>query len=156
MTEQPYETVLDESATLIAQAYAQFGDLSGYYLGQTSSMLQLRLFRPLYLQVSIFLLALLPSTSSLVESLKENCEQLSAELVADDHDYCTNHLQAYQTTGDKYQLFLTYCQEVVSSDALWMSTQHKNVVPQASISDRGYVEIQNTIKRIEAFVEAHA
>ncbi|NCC63450.1 MAG: hypothetical protein EOM15_02185, partial [Spirochaetia bacterium] len=47
------------AATAIAQAYAEFGDLTGYLLGQTSSTLQLSLFTPLSEETSTFVLHLL-------------------------------------------------------------------------------------------------
>ncbi|MGH0054281.1 MAG: hypothetical protein ACQ5SW_12895 [Sphaerochaetaceae bacterium] len=57
--------VIGNVATEISQAYADFGDLGGYFLGQTSATMQLRLFKPLVLEASLYLLSILYTTSML-------------------------------------------------------------------------------------------
>ncbi|MGE4583284.1 MAG: hypothetical protein AB7C91_01410 [Sphaerochaeta sp.] len=144
---------IGEVATVIAQAYAEFGDLVSLYLGQTSSTLQLGLFRPLALEASIFLAHL----------LSENHQGLSSELVLDSEAlseelgkgkaFVADHLGHYRSTEDLLSLFAENCQEVVANDTAWLNMQKRDTEPQDSISDKGYVAICEGAARLKQVVD---
>ncbi|MFA6907115.1 MAG: hypothetical protein WCQ62_12875, partial [Sphaerochaeta sp.] len=75
---------IGEVATDIAQAYAEFGNLTSMFLGQTSSTLQLRLFRPLALEVSLYMCSLLLTVDeNLTELVLEETHAYAVELGKD-------------------------------------------------------------------------
>nr|WP_319475010.1 hypothetical protein [uncultured Sphaerochaeta sp.] len=143
--------VIGDTATEISQAYSDFGDLVGYYMGQTSTTLQLRLFRPLALETSLYLLSLLDSTSKFYADIHQETEQLAEELEVPS---LKERLTTYEQGTDSVALFVTACQQVVGSDALWLSMRRKDTPPQETISDRGYVVIKSAAEKIQKAVES--
>lgn len=141
---------IGEVATEIAQAYAEFGDLASMYLGQTSSTLQLRLFRPLALETSLYMSFLLSELNeSLAVHVLEDTEAYAVELGREPSTFVKNCLLAYKKSSDKLAQFIQRCQDVVASDAVWLSTQRQDAQPQISISDKGYVAIHKGAERLE-------
>ncbi|WP_155816080.1 hypothetical protein [Sphaerochaeta globosa] len=141
---------IGEVATEIAQAYAEYGDLTSMYLGQTSSTLQLRLFRPLALETSLYMSFLLvDSNKSLAEQVLEDTEAYAVELGKQEHTFVNEGLLAYTKSSDKLTHFIERCQGVVAGDAVWLSTQRQDTQPQISISDKGYVAIHKGAERLE-------
>ncbi|MDC7231070.1 MAG: hypothetical protein PQJ48_12220 [Sphaerochaetaceae bacterium] len=138
--------VIGDTATEISQAYSDFGDLVGYYMGQTSTTLQLRLFRPLALETSLYLLSLLDSTSEFYADIHQETEKLAEELEVPSLE---ERLATYKQGTDSVTLFVSACQQVVGSDALWLSMRRKDSPPQETISDRGYVVIKSAAEKIE-------
>ena len=138
--------VIGDTATEISQAYSDFGDLVGYYMGQTSTTLQLRLFRPLALETSLYLLSLLDSASEFYADIHQETEKLAEELEVPSLE---ERLATYKQGTDSVMLFVTACQQVVGSDALWLSMRRKDTPPQETISDRGYVVIKSAAEKIE-------
>lgn len=143
--------VIGDTATEISQAYSDFGDLVGYYMGQTSTTLQLRLFRPLALETSLYLLSLLDSASEFYADIHQETEKLAEELEVPSLE---ERLATYKQGTDSVTLFVTACQQVVGSDALWLSMRRKDTPPQETISDRGYVVIKSAAEKIEEVVES--
>ena len=143
--------VIGDTATEISQAYSDFGDLVGYYMGQTSTTLQLRLFRPLALETSLYLLSLLDSTSEFYADIHQETKKLADELEVPSLE---ERLATYKQGTDSVTLFVTACQQVVGSDALWLSMRRKDTPPQETISDRGYVVIKSAAEKIEEVVES--
>ena len=140
---------IGEVATDIAQAYAEFGNLTSMFLGQTSSTLQLRLFRPLALEVSLYMCALLLAIDkSLTESVLEDTQAYAADLAKD----VNTVLGESETSTDPLTLFIQRCQAVVAQDSLWLSTQRQDAQPQISISDKGYIAIQKGAARLQGLV----
>ena len=140
---------IGEVATDIAQAYAEFGNLTSMFLGQTSSTLQLRLFRPLALEVSLYMCTLLLAIDkSLTESVLEDTQAYAADLAKD----VNTVLREYETSTDPLTLFIQRCQAVVAQDSLWLSTQQQDAQPQISISDKGYIAIQKGAARLQGLV----
>lgn len=140
---------IGEVATDIAQAYAEFGNLTSMFLGQTSSTLQLRLFRPLALEVSLYMCTLLLGIDkSLTESVLEDTQAYAADLAKD----VNTVLREYETSSDPLTLFIQRCQAVVAQDSLWLSTQRQDAQPQISISDKGYIAIQKGAARLQGLV----
>lgn len=140
---------IGEVATDIAQAYAEFGNLTSMFLGQTSSTLQLRLFRPLALEVSLYMCTLLLAIDkSLTESVLEDTQAYAADLAKD----VNTVLGEYETSSDPLTLFIQRCQAVVVQDSLWLSTQRQDAQPQVSISDKGYIAIQKGAARLQGLV----
>jgi len=142
---------IGDTATEISQAYSDFGDLVGYYMGQTSTTLQLRLFRPLTLETSLYLLSLLDTTSEIYADIYQETKKLAKELEVSSLEEC---LTAYKQEPDRVAHFVTSCQQVVGSDALWLSMRRKDTPPQETISDRGYVVIKRAAEKIEEMVES--
>ena len=140
---------IGDTATEISQAYSDFGDLVGYYMGQTSTTLQLRLFRPLTLETSLYLLSLLDTTSEIYADIYQETKKLAKELEVSSLEEC---LTAYKQEPDRVAHFVTSCQQVVGSDALWHSMRRKDAPPQETISDRGYVVIKRAAEKIEEVV----
>ena len=141
---------IGEVATDIAQAYAEFGNLTSMFLGQTSSTLQLRLFRPLALEVSLYMCALLLKIDeSLAESVLEDAHAYAADLDKDGETFVNTVLGEYETSSEALTLFIQRCQAVVAQDSLWLSTQRKDAQPQISISDKGYIAIQKGAQRLQ-------
>ena len=143
--------VIGDTATEISQAYSDFGDLVGYYMGQTSTTLQLRLFRPLALETSLYLLSLLDSTSEFYADIHQETEKLAEELEVPSLE---ERLATYKHGTDSVTLFVSACQQVVGSDALWLSMRRKDSPPQETISDRGYVVIKSAAEKIQKVVES--
>ena len=143
--------VIGDTATEISQAYSDFGDLVGYYMGQTSTTLQLRLFRPLALETSLYLLSLLDITSEFYADIHQETKKLADELEVPSLE---ERLATYKQGTDSVTLFVTACQQVVGSDALWLSMRRKDTPPQETISDRGYVVIKSAAEKIEEVVES--
>ncbi|MBJ2356686.1 hypothetical protein [Sphaerochaeta sp. S2] len=143
--------VIGDTATEISQAYSDFGDLVGYYMGQTSTTLQLRLFRPLALETSLYLLSLLDTTSEFYTDIHQETEKLAEELEVPSLE---ERLATYKQGTDSVSHFVTACQQVVGSDALWLSMRRKDTPPQETISDRGYVVIKSAAEKIEEVVES--
>nr|WP_321304068.1 hypothetical protein [uncultured Sphaerochaeta sp.] len=143
--------VIGDTATEISQAYSDFGDLVGYYMGQTSTTLQLRLFRPLVLETSLYLLSLLDSASEVYADIHQETEKLAEELEVSSLE---ERLATYKQGTDSVTLFVTACQQVVGSDALWLSMRRKDTPPQETISDRGYVVIKSAAEKIQKVVES--
>ena len=137
--------VIGDTATEISQAYSDFGDLVGYYMGQTSTTLQLRLFRPLALETSLYLLSLLDITSEFYADIHQETKKLADELEVPSLE---ERLATYKQGTDSVTLFVTACQQVVGSDALWLSMRRKDTPPQETISDRGYVVIKSAAEKI--------
>jgi len=137
--------VIGDTATEISQAYSDFGDLVGYYMGQTSTTLQLRLFRPLALETSLYLLSLLDSTSEFYADIHQETKKLADELEVPSLE---ERLATYKQGTDSVSHFVTACQQVVGSDALWLSMRRKDTPPQETISDRGYVVIKSAAEKI--------
>ncbi len=143
---------IGEIATDIAQAYAEFGDLTSMFLGQTSSNLQLRLFRPLALETSLFVCSLLPNTDMpIAEQVLSETREYASELGKPD-SFFDESLSAYDRSSDKPALFIKRCQDIVAMDSLWLSTQRQDAQPQQSISDKGFVAIQKGAKRLQGLV----
>ncbi|NBK25252.1 MAG: hypothetical protein EOM68_24925 [Spirochaetia bacterium] len=141
---------IGEVATDIAQAYAEFGNLTSMFLGQTSSTLQLRLFRPLALEVSLYMCALLLKIDeSLAESVLEDAHAYAADLDKDGETFVNTVLGEYVTSSEALTLFIQRCQAVVAQDSLWLSTQRQDAQPQISISDKGYIAIQKGAQRLQ-------
>ena len=143
--------VIGDTATEISQAYSDFGDLVGYYMGQTSTTLQLRLFRPLALETSLYLLSLLDITSEFYADIHQETKKLADELEVPSLE---ERLATYKQGTDSVTLFVTACQQVVGSDALWLSMRRKDTPPQETISDRGYVVIKSAAEKIQKVVES--
>lgn len=143
--------VIGDTATEISQAYSDFGDLVGYYMGQTSTTLQLRLFRPLALETSLYLLSLLDSTSEFYADIHQETEKLAEELEVPSLE---ERLATYKQGTDSVSHFVTACQQVVGSDALWLSMRRKDTPPQETISDRGYVVIKSAAEKIAEVVNS--
>ncbi|WP_319755634.1 hypothetical protein [uncultured Sphaerochaeta sp.] len=141
--------VIGDTATEISQAYSDFGDLVGYYMGQTSTTLQLRLFRPLAFETSLYLLTLLDTTSKFYTDIHQETEKLAEELEVPSLE---ERLATYKQGNDSVTLFVTACQQVVGSDALWLSMRRKDTPPQETISDRGYVVIKSAAEKIQNVV----
>ncbi|MFA6696409.1 MAG: hypothetical protein WCR85_07235 [Sphaerochaeta sp.] len=143
--------VIGDTATEISQAYSDFGDLVGYYMGQTSTTLQLRLFRPLALETSLYLLSLLDTTSEFYTDIHQETEKLAEELEVPSLE---ERLATYKQGTDSVSHFVTACQQVVGSDALWLSMRRKDTPPQETISDRGYVVIKSAAEKIAEVVNS--
>lgn len=143
--------VIGDTATEISQAYSDFGDLVGYYMGQTSTTLQLRLFRPLALETSLYLLSLLDITSEFYADIHQETKKLADELEVPSLE---ERLATYKQGTDSVTLFVTACQQVVGSDALWLSMRRKDTPPQETISDRGYVVIKSAAEKIAEVVNS--
>lgn len=144
---------IGEVATDIAQAYAEFGDLTSMYLGQTSSMLQLRLFRPLALETSLYLCFLLSKVDEkLADLVGEDAKAYAIELGRQAEPYVKESLLAYEKSFDALALFIQRCQDIVAGDSLWLSTQRQDAQPRTSISDKGYVAIQKGAQRLESLM----
>lgn len=143
--------VIGDTATEISQAYSDFGDLVGYYMGQTSTTLQLRLFRPLALETSLYLLSLLDSTSEFYADIHQETKKLADELEVPSLE---ERLATYKQGTDSVSHFVTACQQVVGSDALWLSMRRKDTPPQETISDRGYVVIKSAAEKIAEVVNS--
>lgn len=143
--------IIGDTATEISQAYSDFGDLVGYYMGQTSTTMQLRLFRPLALETSLYLLSLLDTTSEIYADILEETKKLAEELEVSSLE---ESLTAYKQEPDRVTHFVTACQQIVGSDALWLSMRRKDTPPQETISDRGYVVIKRAAEKIEEIVES--
>lgn len=150
MREQLLQTIGD-GATRIAQAYAQFGNLSAMLLGQTSSTLQLGLFRPLALELALYLTYLMEKAEASLSSLAlDETQQLAEEAGFEAVAFTEETLASYRKAEDAQGLFCTRCQYVIATDPLWLSTQARKTTPQASISDPGYVEIIQAARELEA------
>ncbi|MCK9349204.1 MAG: hypothetical protein PHS03_07750 [Sphaerochaeta sp.] len=143
--------VIGDTATEISQAYSDFGDLVGYYMGQTSTTLQLRLFRPLALETSLYLLSLLDITSEFYADIHQETKKLADELEVPSLE---ERLATYKQGTDSVSHFVTACQQVVGSDALWLSMRRKDTPPQETISDRGYVVIKSAAEKIAEVVNS--
>ncbi len=141
---------IGEVATDIAQAYAEFGNLTSMFLGQTSSTLQLRLFRPLALEASLYMCSLLLTVDeNLTELVLEDTHAYAVELGKDADTFVNSVLHEYETSTDPLTLFIQRCQAVVAQDSLWLSTQRQDAQPQISISDKGYIAIQKGAARLQ-------
>lgn len=138
--------VISDTATEIAQAYSDYGDLGGYYLGQTSTSLQLRLFRPLALETSLFLLSSLDQSSQHYADILSDTKKLAEELGVASLD---ERLRSYSEADERANHFLVSCQKVVSHDALYLSMRRKDTPVQETISDKGYVVIKRAAKEIQ-------
>lgn len=143
--------VIGDTATEISQAYSDFGDLVGYYMGQTSTTLQLRLFRPLALETSLYLLSLFDTTSEFYADILQETEKLAEALEV---PFLEERLAAYKQKTDSVSHFITACQQVVGSDALWLSMRRKDTPPQETISDRGYVVIKSAAEKMGEVVKS--
>jgi len=144
---------IGEVATDIAQAYAEFGDLISIYLGQTSSTLQLRLFRPLALETSLYLCFLLSKVDSQLAALvSDDAKAYATELGRQAETFVKESLLAYEHSQDALALFIQRCQDVVGGDALWLSTQRQDAQPRFSINDKGYVAIHKGAQRLESLM----
>ena len=144
-----YYQVIDETATNISQAYVAHRDWVGHFLGQTSPMVALHLFRYLSLETSIYLLSLLDSSSEMYKAIKQETKNLASDL----HELNIEaKLTGYAQDEDKIKYFVQACQQIVYSDYLWQSVRSKQIRPQPSISDPGYVVIKTAAKRIEQLV----
>lgn len=142
--------IIGDGATRIAQAYAQFGNLSAMLLGQTSSALQLGLFRPLALESALYLTFLMESkgnrqTSLVLDETQHMAEEAGYEAVA----FTEETWESYRKADDAQELFCTRCQDIVAHDPLWMSTQARKTKPQATISDPGYIAIMQVAEALE-------
>jgi hypothetical protein len=131
---------IGSAATAIAQAYAEFGDLTGYLLGQTSSTLQLSLFTPLSEETSTFVLHLLSDHPRLKEAFMSE--------ISDAQD-----VNAYQDCEDCLTVFVQRCQQIVARDSEWLSMQKRKKMPLTSISDKGYVTIRAEGTRLQNFID---
>lgn len=157
MTEQmcfdAVNEAIGEVATDVAQAYAEFGDLTSMFLGQTSSTLQLRLFRPLALEISLYMSFLLQRVnSSMAAQILQETEEYATEMGNEPSTFVKERLAAYQNSSDDLLVFTTLCQKVVGDDELWLSMQRKDAKPQVSISDKGFVAIQKGALRLNQLV----
>ncbi|MEA4859456.1 MAG: hypothetical protein VB127_03155 [Sphaerochaeta sp.] len=142
---------IGDGATRIAQAYAQFGNLSAMLLGQTSSALQLGLFRPLALELALYLAFLTEKAETSLSSLAlDETQQLAEEAGFEAVAFTEETLQSYRNAKDAQALFCSRCQNVIATDPLWLSTQARKTTPQASISDPGYVKIIQAARELEA------
>ena len=147
-----FNEVIGEVATEISQAYAEFGDLTSYYLGQTSSTIQLGLFQPLALEAALFLVHLLGKRDKNLASVFQNEMEDGEE--ATSQQFIQERLEAYAKEKDAPSLFTEYCQQIVRSDTNWLSMQRRNDRVQPTISDKGYVAIQKAAMRLIEVVEA--
>ncbi len=143
--------IIGDGATRIAQAYAQFGNLSALLLGQTSSALQLGLFRPLALELALYLTYLMESKENRQISLVlDETQQMAEEAGYEAVEFTEETRESYRVAEDAHQLFCSRCQDIVANDPLWMSTQTRKTKPQATISDPGYIAIMQVAKELEA------
>ncbi|NCC13621.1 MAG: hypothetical protein EOM32_09660 [Spirochaetia bacterium] len=143
--------IIGDGATRIAQAYAQFGNLSALLLGQTSSALQLGLFRPLALELALYLTYLMESKENRQISLVlDETQQMAEEAGYEAVEFTEETRESYRVAEDAHQLFCSRCQNVIATDPLWLSTQARKTTPQASISDPGYIAIMQVAKELEA------
>lgn len=150
MREQLLQTIGD-GATRITQAYAQFGNLSVMLLGQTSTALQLGLFRPLALELALYLTFLMEKAETNHFSLAlDETQQLAEEAGFEAVAFTEETLQSYRNAEDTQEHFCFRCQNVIATDPLWLSTQARKTTPQASISDPGYVQIIQAARELEA------
>lgn len=139
-----YNKAINEAATKIAEAYSEFGDLTGYLLGQTSSTLQLSLFRSLGGEISLFALHLLSPNETLKKAFLAEIQDAS--------EY-ESELAPYQQAQDSLSLFTERCQDIIASDSQWLSMQKRKKTPQNSISDPGFVVISEEGKKLMALAE---
>ncbi|MFA7129839.1 MAG: hypothetical protein WC136_11765 [Sphaerochaeta sp.] len=146
-----FNEVIGEVATEISQAYAEFGDLTSYYLGQTSSTIQLGLFQPLALEASLFLVHLLMKRDLKLAATFQNEIEDTEESTS--QQFIQERLDAYAKEKDAPSLFTEYCQQVVRSDANYLSMQRRDDRAQPTISDKGYVAIQKAVIRLIEAVE---
>ncbi|HZJ88520.1 MAG TPA: hypothetical protein VFC80_05135 [Sphaerochaeta sp.] len=119
--------VVDHVATEIAEAYSSFGNLSALLLGQRSTPLFLSLLPLLYEETLTYYLFL----------IGEEAEE-------------------YAASEDPAALFTERCQAIVQANSYWQTVQgkRKTTLP-SSLSDPGYVVIQQAIARLQADASAH-
>jgi len=148
-----YQTISDR-ATEISQAYADFGDLRTFYLGQTSSTLQLRLFRPFVLELFLYFLTLLKPDSPIFSDIKQESLTLAKDLEHSEDTYIEDRLGQYDAMNNKQEMFIQSCLAIVGSDPLWLSNQRRDVMPKADIGDKGYVAIKKAALVLENLAAA--
>lgn len=144
-----YFQVIDETATNISQAYVAHRDWVGHFLGQTSPMVSLHLFRYLSLETSLYLLSLLDSSSQMYKAIKQETKNLAFDL---HESTIEERLTAYAQDDDNINYFAKACQQIVYSDSLWQSMRIKQTLPHLDISDPAYVVIKSAAINIEQLV----
>lgn len=146
--------MIGEIATDLAQAYLQEGDFLSLYLGQISVPLQLSLFQPLYLELSVFLMHLLKQENrELSDMLKAETEKIVQDLGQDSRMFLAERLDCYSTEEDPLTCFIRFCQKAVEADAHRMNMEMNDKPIHRSINDRRYVAIHEAASRLEQIVQ---
>jgi len=132
----------------------QDGDFLSLYLGQISILLQLSMFQPLYLELSVFLMHLLKQEDcELSDMLKTETEGIIHDLGLDSKNFLDERLDCYGKEEDRLSCFISFCQKAVETTEAYRMNMEMNDKPiQKSINDRRYVAIYEAASRLEQVV----
>lgn len=145
-------TLLSEVATEISLALSNRGDLVGLYLGQTSGEVQLELFRPILLEVSIALLAAYSGEGAeeLRHLLEKDTIDLATDLGLDGEKLVKARLDGYAKEGDKADIFVALCHEIVLTNVnAPANAEEEKEKPE--LNNRGYLEMVQGFQRLVEF-----
>ena len=142
--------MIGEIATDLSQAYLQDGDFLSLYLGQISVPLQLSVFQPLFLELSVFLAHLLKQEDpELSDLLISESEETIQDIGHDSKAFIDERLDCYAKQEDPLTCFISFCQKAVEADAHRMNMEMNDKPIQPSINDRRYVAIREAASRLE-------
>ena len=142
--------MIGEIATDLSQAYVQEGDFLSLYLGQISTPLQLSLFQPLALEISVFMVHLLKAQQSeLADTLRSETEETLRDMGLESMAFLDERLDCYANQGDPLDCFTGFCQKAVEADAHHLNMEMNDKPIRQAINDRRFVAIHETASRLE-------
>ncbi len=142
--------MIGEIATDLSQAYMQDGDFLSLYLGQISTPLQLSLFQPLALELSVFLIFLLKAQKSeLADMLRSETEETVRDMGLEDVKSIDVRLECYANQVDTLACFTGFCQKAVDADAHHLNLEMNDKPIRHAINDRRFVAIHEAASRLE-------
>lgn len=142
--------MIGEIATDLSQAYVQDGDFLSLYLGQISTPLQLSLFQPLALELSVFLIYLLKGQQNeLADSLRSATAETVRDMGLEDAKFIDERLDCYANQGNPLDCFTDFCQKAVDADAHHLNMEMNDKPIRHAINDRRFVAIHEAASRME-------
>ena len=145
-----WNRMIGEIATDLSQAYVQEGDFLSLYMGQISTPLQLSLFQPLALELSIFMVHLLKGhQSELADILRSETAETVQDLGIEDANFIDHRLDCYANQEDPLDCFTDFCQKAVDADAHHLNMEMNDKPIRHAINDRRFVALHEAASRLE-------